>query len=218
MTDQEENNSDTPALETAQFSVDNEDIPEDLLREKIKWEIEEAKRRLKIDQDKADKALQEPMSSLVGLPQELLKAKILSDISLADRKMRLEELKAENDMVLADRIESFRQAQALEMTALLKNQNYDGWIRKYWRSAAGWTYLFICVFDFVLAPVIFAILPLWTKQHYQPWASLTLSNGGLMHVSFGAILGVAAWTRGQGDLARAKLASDKPSTDTNNTP
>ena len=35
-----------------------------------------------------------------------------------------------------------------------------------------------------------------TTVQYQVWQSLTLSNGGLIHIAFGAILGVAAWSRG----------------------
>ena len=36
---------------------------------------------------------------------------------------------------------------------------------------------------------------------YIAWQSLTLSNGGLIHLAFGAILGVSAWTRGQEKIA-----------------
>jgi hypothetical protein len=32
---------------------------------------------------------------------------------------------------------------------------------------------------------------------YTAWQSLTLANGGLIHIAFGAILGVAAFSRGQ---------------------
>ena len=34
------------------------------------------------------------------------------------------------------------------------------------------------------------------------WNPLTLQGGGLFHISMGAVLGVAAWTRGQEKLAR----------------
>lgn len=196
-----------------QFSIDDEHIPEDLIREKVKWELEEAERRLKIDEEKAARELEQPLSSLKGLPEELLRAKILSDINIADRKMKLEELKVENDILLENKIESFKQAQSFEMIKIVNKDDYQSWIRKYWRAAAGWTYLFICLFDFVIAPIFFAIIPVWTHVQYNQWTSLTLSNGGLMHISFGAILGVAAWTRGQGDLMRAKIASDKMGVD-----
>jgi hypothetical protein len=38
-------------------------------------------------------------------------------------------------------------------------------------------------------------------MNYVPWQSLTLSNGGLIHMAFGAILGVAAYGRTQEKVA-----------------
>ena len=60
----------------------------------------------------------------------------------------------------------------------------------------------MCAFDFIIFPMITLFLPIIENgfgihMPYNEWKSLTLSNGGLIHVSFGAILGVAAWTRGQ---------------------
>ena len=215
MADDDRNDDDTSLPDDAQPAVaDDTPLPEDLLREKVKWELEEAERRLKIDEDKAAHALEQPLSTLASLPDELLKAKILSDINLADRKMKLEELKAENEILLKNRFEDFRQAEALRLNKIVGSQEDQHWLRKYWRAAAGWTYLFICVFDFVLAPVFFAVLPVWTHVQYKEWTSLTLSNGGLMHISFGAILGVAAWTRGQNDLIRTQMVSKKITEDT----
>lgn len=189
-----------------------ENLPEDVIRAKVKWQIEEAERRLKIDEEKARKELDQPFSALSGLPEDLLRAKIVNEISLADRRMKLEELQAEHEMALETKIENFKEQEAIRLNAMVTAPEDQSWIRKYWRAAAGWTYLFICLFDFVLAPIFFAVLPVWTKVQYQPWTSLTLSNGGLMHISFGAILGVTAWTRGQGDLMRTKIASDKLTT------
>lgn len=202
-------------LEFASFadSFELEEIPEDLIRDKVRWEIEEAERRLKIEEEKAARELEQPLDSLKGLPDDIIKAKILNDISLADRRMKLEELKAENDILLKNKIEAFRQAEALRLSQIVTNQEHQHWLRKYWRAAAGWTYLFICLFDFVLAPVLFAILPMWTRTQYQPWTSLTLSNGGLMHISFGAILGVAAWTRGQTDMMKTQMVQKKVTED-----
>jgi hypothetical protein len=39
---------------------------------------------------------------------------------------------------------------------------------------------------------------------YTAWESLTLSNGGLIHLAFGAILGVTAWTRGMEKCERER--------------
>jgi hypothetical protein len=83
----------------------------------------------------------------------------------------------------------------------LKKQD-ESWVRSYWRPAMGWLYMVICAFDFIIFPLITMFLPVIAKAFgfnitYSPWVSLTLSNGGLIHMAFGAILGVAAWSRGQ---------------------
>lgn len=76
------------------------------------------------------------------------------------------------------------------------------WIKTYWRPAMGWLYMAICFMDFIFFPLIAMFIPAILKgfgvesTQYVPWTSLTLSNGGLIHLAFGAILGVAAWTRG----------------------
>jgi len=78
----------------------------------------------------------------------------------------------------------------------------EHWIKSFWRPAMGWLYMVICFVDFVLFPVLAMLMPVLLKSlgideaNYVPWKSLTLENGGLIHLSFGAILGVTAWTRG----------------------
>ena len=73
----------------------------------------------------------------------------------------------------------------------------EHWAKAYWRPAMGWLYMIICLVDFVIFPVIAMFLPLITKTPYVAWQSLSLSNGGLIHMAFGAILGVAAYGRTQ---------------------
>jgi hypothetical protein len=75
----------------------------------------------------------------------------------------------------------------------------ESWIKSFWRPAMAWLYMIICFVDFVLFPAIVMFLPVITNNaiQYTPWVSLTLSNGGLIHMAFGAILGVAAWSRGR---------------------
>lgn len=84
----------------------------------------------------------------------------------------------------------------------------EHWVRAYWRPAMGWLYMVICIFDFIIFPLFAMLQPLIMKNFgiaspsYKEWVSLTLSNGGIMHLAFGAILGVAAWTRGQEKIAK----------------
>jgi len=83
----------------------------------------------------------------------------------------------------------------------------EHWVKAYWRPAMGWLYMAINLMDFIVFPVISMFLPIVYKAFgvqlaYTAWQSLSLSNGGMIHIAFGAILGVAAYTRGQEKLAK----------------
>lgn len=67
---------------------------------------------------------------------------------------------------------------------------------KNFREIAGITYIVVCIFDFVLAPILTAIYFGYTKTPYIPWVPLTTMGGGMFHISFGAILGVSSYMRG----------------------
>jgi len=82
----------------------------------------------------------------------------------------------------------------------------EHWAKSFWRPAMGWLYMVICFMDFVGFPLLTIFLPIIFKPFgltmpYQAWQSLTLSNGGLIHLAFGAILGVSAFSRGQEKIA-----------------
>ena len=81
------------------------------------------------------------------------------------------------------------------------NQN---WILQYWRPVMAWQYSFICLFDFVLAPILTALFSTFTGIPYVPWRPLTLMEGGFYHMSMGAIIGVSAWTRGQEKIQKIR--------------
>ena len=73
----------------------------------------------------------------------------------------------------------------------------DEWMNRKWRPAMAWTYMAICIFDFIVGPVFFNILQYYTiTQQLDMWSPLTLQGSGLIHLAFGAILGISAWTRG----------------------
>jgi len=86
-------------------------------------------------------------------------------------------------------------------------QEDEHWVKAYWRPAMGWLYMAICLMDFIGFPLITMFLPvifkgLGVQITYTAWQSLTLSNGGLIHLAFGAILGVTSFMRGQEKLAK----------------
>ena len=69
------------------------------------------------------------------------------------------------------------------------------WMNEQWRPAMAWLYLAICAFDFILFPLASMVIPVVTHSAYVAWQPITLSNGGLIHVAFGAILGISSWGR-----------------------
>jgi hypothetical protein len=87
------------------------------------------------------------------------------------------------------------------------NKEDEHWVKAYWRPAMGWLYMAINLMDFIVFPIISIILPVIYKGFglqigYTAWQSLSLSNGGMIHIAFGAILGIAAYTRGQEKIAK----------------
>lgn len=96
----------------------------------------------------------------------------------------------------------------------------ETWYQKTWRPACAAVYLLICLMDFIIMPHLIyrkdytvnnkqiielaqtfqdssvqkeVISSLANKREWEP---LTLMGGGMFHISFGAILGVAAYSRG----------------------
>jgi hypothetical protein len=97
----------------------------------------------------------------------------------------------------------------------------ESWYQRTWRPFCAAVYLLICLMDFVIMPHLIyrydysknnkEIVEL--AQHFNDanvqkeiinslsnarhWEPLTLMGGGMFHMSFGAILGVAAYSRGR---------------------
>lgn len=94
-----------------------------------------------------------------------------------------------------------------------------------WRPAAAYIYLVICIMDFIIFPGYYTIAnsrasntatvaeslkfkdsasqieALKTLRREQVWTPITTSGAGMLHLAFGSILGVAAWTRGKEKIA-----------------
>jgi hypothetical protein len=134
------------------------------------------------------------------------------NVKLAERKLKLEELRFKLDERKADHVmllelKDFDLKQDIINCdrQLLLGSN-ESWMKSYWRPAAGWIYLAICFMDFIGFPLLVILAPAFGMMlgidiAYEPWTSITLTEGGLIHLSFGAILGVTAWTRGKEKLA-----------------
>lgn len=78
----------------------------------------------------------------------------------------------------------------------------EPWIKQYWRPAIAWQYFAVCLFDFIIFP---AIAMYYLKE---PWDPITLKQGGFYHLAMAAIVGVAAWTRGQEKIERIAMGEE----------
>jgi hypothetical protein len=74
-------------------------------------------------------------------------------------------------------------------------------INNKWRPMMAWTYMAICICDFILFPVLWSSLQ--ALQHGAvsiQWVPITLEDSGLLHIAMGAVLGIAAYGRTQEKL------------------
>lgn len=187
-------------------------------------------RRMADDERPADAQLKtaaptEPVAPPVPLSNDIELRKIM----LEEMRFHLEERKELHKMAIEIRHEEQREDEiAYERAQIAKDENKkeekasEHWMKAYWRPAMGWLYMLICFFDFVIAPVLSMLMPIFLKSlgantvTYTQWQSLTLANGGLIHLAFGAILGVTAWGRTQeknaaNNAANAANNGTKPS-------
>ncbi len=77
------------------------------------------------------------------------------------------------------------------------SERENSWIKHYWRPMMAYQYLAVCIADFIVFPLATMILSYFNGQTYMQWDPITLKESGFYHLSMGAIIGVAAWTRGQ---------------------
>jgi len=75
-------------------------------------------------------------------------------------------------------------------------------MKNQWRPLMGYMYMATCIADFIVFPVLWSILQtVQGGEVTSQWDPLTLRGAGLFHIAMGAVLGVAAWSRGQEKLA-----------------
>lgn len=80
----------------------------------------------------------------------------------------------------------------------------EDWMNSKWRPACGWMYIVVCLFDFIIAPVLWSIMQAVFHGGVNiQWQPLTLQGAGLFHVAMGAIIGVSAYGRTQEKLGGA---------------
>lgn len=90
----------------------------------------------------------------------------------------------------------------------------EDWMNTKWRPAMGWMYMAVCMADFILFPILWAIIQFWETQAandaFRQWQPLTLQGAGLFHMAMGAVLGLAAWGRTQEKINGATSNQTSP--------
>lgn len=82
------------------------------------------------------------------------------------------------------------------------------WMQEYWRPMMAYLYMLICFADFVVFPVLWALLHsvvgaggLQQMAQAAQWQPLTLQTAGFFHIAMGAVLGISSFGRSQEKLA-----------------
>lgn len=80
----------------------------------------------------------------------------------------------------------------------------EDWMQNKWRPMMAIMYMTVCVFDFIIFPIMFTVVQFWeveaVNDAFRQWQPLTLIGAGLFHMAMGAVLGVTAWGRTQEKL------------------
>jgi len=84
----------------------------------------------------------------------------------------------------------------------MEENEEESWIKQYWRPFMAWQYAAICLFDFMIAPILTGIFFKLTGGTYIPWVPLTLQQNGFFHISMMTIIGISAYTRGQEKITK----------------
>ena len=77
----------------------------------------------------------------------------------------------------------------------------EDWMNSKWRPMMGWMYMLICLFDFMVAPILWSLIQaVFHGGIATQWQPLTLQGAGLFHVAMGAVIGISAYGRTQEKL------------------
>ena len=81
----------------------------------------------------------------------------------------------------------------------------EDWMNAKWRPMMGWMYMCICMFDFMVAPILWSMVQAYFHGGINTqWQPLTLQGAGLFHLAMGAVIGISAYGRTQEKLNGAE--------------
>jgi len=84
----------------------------------------------------------------------------------------------------------------------------DDWMQSHWRPMMGVMYMVVCIFDFVIAPILWSIVQVvGAGQVSMQWSPLTLQGAGFFHIAMGAVLGISAYGRSQEKIKKVEAES-----------
>lgn len=84
----------------------------------------------------------------------------------------------------------------------------EDWMNSKWRPMMGWMYMAICMFDFMVAPILWSMIQAYQGGQVNiQWQPLTLQGAGLFHIAMGAVLGLAAWGRTQEKMSGTNIGT-----------
>ena len=86
----------------------------------------------------------------------------------------------------------------------------NDWLSAKWRPMMGVMYMVVCIFDFILFPIAWSTGQAILHVPITEWNPLTLQGAGLFHMAMGAVLGVAAWSRGQEKITAMNVGLATP--------
>jgi hypothetical protein len=77
------------------------------------------------------------------------------------------------------------------------NSTYkENWLTSTWRPAMAWMYMVVCIFDFIIFPILWSAMQVMFHGKIDvSWSPITLLGAGLFHMAMGAVIGVTAWGR-----------------------
>jgi UDP-N-acetylmuramyl pentapeptide phosphotransferase/UDP-N-acetylglucosamine-1-phosphate transferase len=81
-----------------------------------------------------------------------------------------------------------------------------------------WQYLTVCLFDFMLAPILLGVYSALFGGEWHNWDPLTIRGGAVYHLAMGAVVGVTVWSRGQEKLQWLNNDGDNKPCDENGNP
>ena len=108
----------------------------------------------------------------------------------------------------------FKKKETAPAVKVEKKKPDDDWMTKKWRPLMAIMYMWCCLADFFIFPIMFTVVQFWETQAandaFRQWVPITLQGGGLFHVAMGAVLGVSAYGRTQEKLNGATAGVPTP--------